>query len=213
MVDGRKLQASEYGTPIVVDPGPHKIRSVTSDGDAWESEVVGITGGAARVEVPFVQPMRAQPTGTPVPTSSSAPAAEPGAAASASSAGPGADATPTRDPGATQRWIGVAVGGAGILAFGVGTVFGLSASSKQKDSNADNPCTDNKCDPMGLQLRKDAIGAATASTVFFVVGAAAVGAGVALYLTAPKGPKTAGLVVAPSFGGREGGGIVARGSF
>jgi hypothetical protein len=62
-----------------------------------------------------------------------------------------------------------------------------------KENNAlNNDCTADKyCNQQGLQLGQDAHGAATASTIAFGVGAAAVAGGLALYFVAPKNPSTA----------------------
>ena len=98
-----------------------------------------------------------------------------------------------------------------MVGLGVGTVFGLSAKSKQSD--ADTHCNAaDKCDPTGLALRQDGLSAATMSTVFFVVGAAAVAGGAVVYLTAPKGDTKTGLALSPAVSARDAG-LVLRGRF
>jgi hypothetical protein len=105
------------------------------------------------------------------------------------------------DPGSTRRWLGVGVGGVGVVGVALGAVFGLRAKSKLNQSN-DGPCdASDTCDAGGLALRHDASGAATLSTVFFAVGGVALAGGVVLYLTAPRSAPTVGLVVAPAPGG------------
>ncbi len=197
--DGRKLEQKEWGQPIMVDPGPHKVRSMSEDGNAWESEITAVPGGTTAMDIPLLRPSRSSPTPTPtaapVPTPTAPPAPAP---------------EPARS-GNTQRTIGLVVAGVGVVGLGVGTIFGLSAKSKQSD--ADTHCNAaDKCDPTGLSLRQDGLHAATLSTVFFVVGAAAIAGGAVVYLTAPKGDAKGGVALAPSFDAHEAG-LVARGRF
>jgi hypothetical protein len=101
-----------------------------------------------------------------------------------------------------QRYAAIGVGAVGVVALVVGTVFGLDASGKLRDSNADNHCDgSDACDPTGLSLRKDATSAATASTVAFVIGGVAVAGGVALWLTAPRATSAPAVGIAPRPGG------------
>jgi hypothetical protein len=117
------------------------------------------------------------------------------------------------DPGATNRWIGIGVGAVGVVGVGVGSVFGLVASSKLSQSNQGGNCdSSDHCSANGLALRKDASDAATLSTVFFVIGGVALATGVVLYLTAPRRPAGAAWVVAP-VPMAAGGGALVSGSF
>ena len=83
-----------------------------------------------------------------------------------------------------QRLASLAVGGAGLVALGAGSYFGVLASAKQKQSN-EGLCDGNQCDQAGIDLRTDAIHAANATTALLVVGGAAVTVGVVLFVTAP----------------------------
>ena len=102
--------------------------------------------------------------------------------------------------GSGQRTIAYVLGGAGLAGIAAGSVFGLVAISKNGSSNADGHCDATGCDPAGKQLRQDALSAATASTVAFGVGLAALAAGVVVYLTAPDGVHV-GPAVGASYGG------------
>lgn len=85
----------------------------------------------------------------------------------------------------TQRNIGIGVAGVGVVAVAVGTIVGLSAISTNDE--AKDRCRDgNLCDQTGLDLLDSARGKAATSTVFFVVGALAMGGGAILFFTAPK---------------------------
>jgi len=101
----------------------------------------------------------------------------------------------TAKPFLTQRTIGIGVAGLGVVAATVGAVFGLNAIST--NDSAKKHCRDgNLCDPTGLDALDTARGQATASTIFFLLGAAAIGGGAILFFTAPndadKGPDGAG---------------------
>jgi serine/threonine-protein kinase len=204
ILDGRRTEAKDWGTPIAVDPGTHKVRSMAEDGNSWESEVSVPAGGTVSLDIPLLRP-RSTPAPAPGPTPSPVVAPTPAPA-------PAPDAPKDADPGKAQRIAGLVVGGVGIVGLGVGAIFGLKASSKQSESNnSSDPqyCNaDDKCGPTGLSLRDSALGSATASTVFFVIGGLAVAGGAVMFFTAPKAKPTTGLVVAPSLGG-----LVARGAF
>jgi hypothetical protein len=79
------------------------------------------------------------------------------------------------------------------VAAGVGTVFGLAASSKDADAGAH--CVGNQCDADGVRLRDEAFERATVSTVAFVASGALALAGLLVVLGAFDGsvPRTASL--------------------
>jgi tetratricopeptide (TPR) repeat protein len=126
-------------------------------------------------------------------------------------------------PGRNQRIGGIALGGAGVLAVGVSSIMTLSARGKYNDALR-MYCNNSKsgCDAQGLQITHDARSTANTATVIFLVGMAAVGGGVALYLLAPKpdsanedeggGEQEATRYLVPSVT-TEGGGLVYGGTF
>jgi tetratricopeptide (TPR) repeat protein len=127
-------------------------------------------------------------------------------------------------PGRNQRIGGIALGGAGVLAVGVSSIMTLSARGKYNDALR-MYCNNSKsgCDAQGIQITHDARSTANAATVIFLIGMAAVGGGVALYLLAPKpgaddeddggsGEQEASRYLVPSVT-TDGGGLVYGGSF
>jgi hypothetical protein len=94
----------------------------------------------------------------------------------------------TAKPDRTLAFVGFGVGAVG-LAVGVGA--GLAASSKH--SSAADACTEGKCaeGSSGADDVDSFRRLRTISTVGYVVGAVGIGAGVTLWLTAPKS-KTSG---------------------
>jgi hypothetical protein len=186
--DGVALQEAELGSPIPVDPGEHLIEAAAPGKQKWSSKVQ-VAGDAAKVqiEIPRLAPEGgASPAGTtsaPVVTTTTT--TEPPSDKPASS-------------GSAQRTTGLVFGGAGIVGIGLGTFFGLQASSKWSDAKA--KCSDYpfNCGTEGTDLRSSAHSAGTVSTVAFIAGGALLATGVVLYLTAPKNRESVALSVGPS---------------
>jgi tetratricopeptide (TPR) repeat protein len=89
---------------------------------------------------------------------------------------------PVPSPPMDGRRVGAfAAAGAAVVAVGIGTVFGLRAISKRKDS--DPLCPDDRCNQQGLALDHQAHTAAVVSDVTFGAGLLAAGAATYLFLT------------------------------
>jgi serine/threonine-protein kinase len=89
------------------------------------------------------------------------------------------------------------LGGAGIVGVGLGTFFGLRASSKWSD--AKEKCTDYPfgCGAEGTDLRASAQSAGNVSTVAFVAGGALLATGLVLYFTAPSKKESVAINMGP----------------
>lgn len=125
-------------------------------------------------------------------------------------------AQPEEDPGSVFRIAGIAVGGLGLVALGVGLGFGADAKSKL--DSAQESCTGPNCTTQqGIDDMNAASDSATLSTALCLVGGGAIGVGVALYVLAPKRPRkgaaaTGSVRLAPVVG-PSGAGINLSGSF
>src|SRR5262249_29873084 len=124
-------------------------------------------------------------------------------AAPADAGGPPAPPPPV-EPAAPSPWTprrtaGMVVGAVGIVGGGIGSYFGIPALDKKSQSNEGHCRADNHCDPTGITLRDQGMTAATASTVLFLVGGAALVTGVTLALLPTSAPRggAASLVVGP----------------
>jgi len=190
--DGVLLGAGLYDAAIAVDPGARKIDVIAAGKKNWSKEV-NVAAEDAKASLRLPETLEDAPLVI----------------------GAGADVTRPSDQAAndgdTQRIVGLVVGGVGVVALGVGGVFGLQAKSKNDDSNADGHCRGNDCDRVGTNLRNDARDAATISTIGVIGGLALIGGGVAVFLTAPraKAKATTGAswlspVIGPTFGGVRG---------
>jgi hypothetical protein len=171
-VDDRDVEPASAKAPIPLDPGPHDLR-FAAPGFLPRTIRVEIANGpsAQAVDAPRLEPEPQIVPPTP-PTQE-----------------------PRRDDGGqTRRIAGLAALAGGGVALLAGGYFGLHAASKKSD--AEQHCSGRYCDAEGLSLQDDAHVAATVSTIAFLLGIAAAGAGAYLYLTAPRSPKGLALRVA-----------------
>jgi hypothetical protein len=158
-LDGRAVARAEWGVATPIDPGPHKIQ-ITAPGRLPATRDLSFDRVAAQktIDIPELE-RQPEPVG-------------------------GADEGASRGNG--QRIAGFVVGGVGLVGLALGTVFGLSASSKNDD--AARHCRDgNLCDSEGIRLDKEGRDAATLSTIAFIAGGTLVAGGLVLVLTAPSG--------------------------
>jgi hypothetical protein len=177
--DGELVPASQWDTPVRVNPGAHDIAASAPSKETSHTKVELV------------------PSATTVTTTIDA--LEPPKEATAVVPPPVAEAPPpvVVPVPQTRKWAALVEGGAGIVGVGLGAVFGALAISKLNASNA-GPCNGgDRCTGEGLSLRSQADTFGNASTIAFVVGGVAVASGAVLYLTAPKAGKSEGVVVAP----------------
>jgi hypothetical protein len=199
-LDGVAVPPGDWSKASPIDPGHHAIAARATGVKPWTGTVdIGVDHDNQTVRIgPLVSD--APPPVVAVPTAATpAPAAEP----------PRADATPPTEaqpePGAWKRPTGWVVGGAGVLAIGVGAYFGLSAISKSND--AKRQCSPSLCtSPGAVSENDDAKTFATVSDVAIGVGLAAVAVGAYLLVTAPSSsPATTGTLLAPFVGHQQAG--------
>jgi hypothetical protein len=193
------------GTDSPIDLGPHKIHASAPNHKDFDAATT-ITDEARTAVVaialePAAEPAHAPARSAPVAIRPSPvairqePAArrdpvgkEPPAPVEAPAAGVAAvDAAPR----SRRRTYGVIVAAGGGALVVTGLVFARLASSKWSDAKAlcgdDLMCDTNSDLAAGNQLVSDARSQATLSTAFVIGGAAAIGVGAYLFLTAPSG--------------------------
>jgi len=203
--DGEALGPPLWGTAVPVDPGTHVIASRAAGFLEWSTsvDVSAELGTSVTVTVPALQ-------SEPAPVAPVAPV-------SANEPVRGPVQEPARDEGEPpfdRRILGIVIGGVGVVGVGIGVAFGVVAQSKNNEALEPENCpTETECHRSGIELTEDAKSAATVSTVTFVVGTAAIGAGVLLFLTAESPESsTAGVDILPALGpGMTG--LVGRGRF
>jgi hypothetical protein len=175
--DGEKLEGSDLGLAVPLDPGMHVITATAPKYKEWKKKIE-VSGDGNTVTM-TIGPLEKEEVAAPPP-----PPVEEG------------------DPGFGYHVGGVVVGAMGLISIGVGSALGLVAAGKLSDSNANNHCdAQNTCDAIGLDLRSQAKDAALVSTILFVAGGVAVAAGITLFVLAPKKKHNAILAhVAPAIG-------------
>ncbi len=183
--DGKVLAAALWDQEVPVDPGSHVISVAAPWKKGWEEPQKVDEGAAVVVTIPklidvpkpavVVPPVAAKPSPPPV------------------------------EPAGT-RWayLGPALGAAGVGVAGVvaGAVFGVGAMSQWKQGH-DECGQDCPKDTAAYKLIVEADRNASASTVGFVVGGAALAAsGVLLYLglRSPPAARSSGLSITPTVG-------------
>ncbi len=181
--DGEAVGAGQLGTALPVDPGKHAL-SASAPGHADWNQSVDVPAGGKTITVE-IPPLATAAAVLPPPPNPPPPVD----AMKTTQVAPEAEAPAPR--GGTQKKIGLIVGGAGIVALGVGGFFGLRTISKNNDSNSDG-CNGNQCNATGYATRHDAQSAATLSTVFVGAGAALLVGGAALWFFSPRASASSG---------------------
>jgi tetratricopeptide (TPR) repeat protein len=175
--DGATVGNAQWGVPLPADQGLHKVTASAPGRRTWEMSVL-VKGGAdtLTVSVPELE-MAGAPAAAPTLTTP--------ATAAVNLNG---NERPQASGGVpAQKVAALVVGGVGVAGVVVGSIFGLKSFSKHDQAAA---VCDPEChDQGGLALKDEAKSAGNISTAAFIVGAAALAGGAALWLTA--GPNTA----------------------
>ncbi|MGH7271851.1 MAG: hypothetical protein ACREJ3_15585, partial [Polyangiaceae bacterium] len=204
VLDGVALTKESWQSPVPVDAGTHTAEfQAPQMVAATKTVTTGADPTVTQVEVPILQPV-------------AVPAPAPVAAAPPLSPAP----PPEENHPLPMRTIGFAVGGAAVVALGVGAFFGVQALSKKSDANgacggAGGLCATDAQTQAAQKDLDDARTSALVSTIGFGVGIAAGAA--AAYLIVKGGSRSeaapsAALSVLPTVG-PGGGGFVASGWF
>lgn len=165
-VDGTTYADGALGAEITLDPGRHVFRFGIPNQASLEQSFVLVEREKGRREHMVLGPPRSAAGGGE--------AARPDA--------PNAQAASS--PLVTAGFFTL---GAGAVALGIGTAFGITAISRDADAHCDasNVCEDPRS-------RHDARVAANVSTASFVVGGVLAASGIALLVLAPRSTKPSG---------------------
>jgi hypothetical protein len=159
-----------------VDPGDHTIEFTSADGERKKRAVPLEKGGSTEVTLDLPKKRAAPPPPPP---------------------GGGGD---------KRKLIGLVAGGAGVLTLGFASYLALDARGNYNDALADRCGGDpDLCDDAGLRWTRNARSQANHATIFAAVGAVLIGAGVYVYVTAPKKSEP---LVKLSLSPLDGGGLV-----
>ncbi|WP_428264171.1 tetratricopeptide repeat protein [Haliangium sp.] len=181
--DGEPVAEALWNQKVPVDPGTYTIRVEAPGHEAREFKVEVGAAKEERAVVPELERRVETDLEPPTGDGSGSDAVPPGGDGGSLGGG-----SPVRGSGGMPmgRKVAIGLGAAGAVGVIAGSVFGLQASSKWDDAKANCVNGDlNNCTPEGVSLADDARSAATLSTVSFIVGVAAVGAGAALWFLTP----------------------------
>jgi hypothetical protein len=144
-----------------------------------------------------------------------APAAQPVAAAPISANAPPPAGSSSFFNGSPLQTIGLVTAGVGVVGLGASLVFGLNATSLNKESNSDGHCTPTTgCDLYGFEKRSDAADAADTATVLLIAGAALTATGATLFIIgSSRGSESAPRVGATPLVGPGLAAVTVRGQF
>jgi hypothetical protein len=174
--DGQPVRQAQWGSALPIDPGKHQLAASAPGKKPWQFEL--------QIDKP------GQTEALKVPALVDAPAEAP-LEPNAGKPSPDEQAQAARR--AKLRGAAYISGGLGVVGIAVGSYFGLSALSKNSASKAD--CTGNDCTSAGYSERNGARNAGTVSTIAFIAGGVALGAGVVLFLSSNGNQEPSGAAL------------------
>jgi hypothetical protein len=198
LLDGRAISSGLFGVPFPVDAGTHELTARAPGRKPWSIAVeVKPNADYRNVQIPVLAAGPAEPEAALVRP----PPADPGLSVEQAVAPP---KMTHPGPDHTAAYI---LGGAGVVALGVGAVFGLRASDKDEESKAD--CPSNCTSPEGADLNEQARSSALIANISYGVGAAALLTSAYLLFVAGSGSESAsrdapGLALGAGLGPGEG---------
>jgi hypothetical protein len=191
--DGQKVPQAAWGVPVPVDPGDHDLAASAPGHAAWSTKTRVSGPGKAEVQVPVLAIAAIVPEPTATPNEETTPGAKTGLFSG---------------PGGTQRVIAVSAAGAGVVALGIGSFFGIEMLSKKQTATSSGHCGTEGCGA----LSQDAVAAGNMATIGFVAGGLLVAGGAVVWLTAPSSKPATTAAIVP-IAGSGGGGVGIQGSW
>jgi serine/threonine-protein kinase len=164
------VSPATWDVEVPTDPGEYTIRASAPGRIAWSQVVVVKGPETTTVTVPALlaaPDVQTKPAHVPELATAVAPRDKPEAG------------------GLSRRTMGLIVGGAGVVALGVGGIFGLRAISKWDDANQHSDGS-HWTDATGRSLADSANDSARLANWFAIGGAVLLAGGAVLYLTAPS---------------------------
>ncbi|MDP9150822.1 MAG: tetratricopeptide repeat protein [Myxococcota bacterium] len=192
LLDKTPLPRSLWGEATPVDPGPHEVLATAVAKRTWSKTFEVDRERGPTVTVPLLEP-----AGPRVP----APA--PGGAAVGAATDPASKNAPNEGPRfwMPRKTAALALGGAGVMAVGLGGALALVAKSTFASASSD--CTVAGCGPRGADQQSRAYREAGSASVATAVGGALLFDAVLVWLTGsspPSGPRLQPALASTSCG-------------
>lgn len=208
-VDGKPIARPAWGVAVPTNGGEHRVEATAPGKKPWSQALtLANERDLKRVSVPALEVGYATPVVLPVTPKPVEPV-EP--------VEPSPDPARPKDDGGsspwgTMEWTGVAVGGAGVVALGVGGYFLASALDSKSSANCDE---DNVCETTDdVVASSDAVSSANTATIFGIAGAVLVGTGVTLVIVGRSNAQTSARTPARTVAvGPYGAGLRVEGTF
>ena len=184
LLDGKPLSSALFGVPFPVDAGRHELTARAPGKESWSSLIQIKPGGDYQnVQVPA---LAATPGVGPTLSGNGFSPAAPSTPSAVSGAGVDAGTGASHPALSSQQLVGIGVAAGGLVAVGVGALFGLSAASKDDEAKAG--CDATRCFTQeAADLNEDARSAALIANLSYGVGIAAVATGAILYFSSDIG--------------------------
>jgi len=185
-MDGVAVPSALVGVLHPVNPGQHRFRATSATQASPEQAVEVKPAARQTIELVLTPNAAAVAPATPVAAAAATPSAPPGPPPPAEPPSPSGSSS-----GSGLRVGGYVALGVGAVGVGLGTVFLLSANSKQKDADtAFAACGGKACSPGDRtrvdSLDSDAATGKTLSLTSFVVGGVGLATGVTLLVLSGK---------------------------
>jgi hypothetical protein len=206
--DGVVLGKAVLGVPVQVDGGEHTVEIGATGKKARKVTVtVGKEKDKKTVNVSSLEDGSVANTSAPQDTGGTFKREDPSSLTAGTS-----PAQPSGGLTGMQTG-GLVIGGLGVVGIVVGSVFGLSAISKNNQAN-DSGCSASACtSPDAVQSRLDARAAGNVSTVAFVAGGVLAAAGVTLLVVGKRAHSEAANVSVVPAVAANGCGLSLQGAF
>jgi hypothetical protein len=189
-IDGRSVPSDTARLPRRTDPGAHAIVVAASGFEPATVDVQLVEGENRRLDIAL------RPTSVTSRVEPEVPAA-PASTQAVTTDGTTPSGWWSRGTAHTLALVG---GGLGFVGLGVGTAFGLEASTKKshyQQHQVGGRCIDEQC----VTISESAASAGNVSTISFVAGGVLAAAGLALWFTAPaRGSEGSALAAVPVVG-------------
>jgi hypothetical protein len=197
-MDGKLLVDKIDGRAIEVNPGTYTFTFEAPDGTKTEKQVVVAEGEKdKRVTATIGKPV-------PLATPATAPPSTTIVLAPPPAAGPSAvlESAPLTTSSGPWKTVGIVVAGVGVVGLGLGTVFGVEASSNKSSAgcNSNSVCPSVNAENTLSTAQSDG----NVSTAFFVAGAVLLAGGIVTWALAPS----SSVQVAPSVGANTAGAML-----